>query len=379
VILIQATKKRGTTKLPVTLRYLKYLEFRAFSARCYRLCLLSGNAEAGAVRLKQAPLKPKKKKNVVVQEQFDISPGAGSNEGKHVCTCKNCLEIVQVAKVVNTTKLSDHLTTSCKSIPANVKEKAAESTQRAKKLMKLDRLMPVSGKSLGEETLSDARNALSSAAQLNAPTPTKPAFPPSNTPSSASPKHSTTAAKQQTSISQYGQLMTKENADRIQRFDLETILVRFEPISRFDDPHHIAAVLHKCPALRPFVWTSQYALDVIVPLVDRELLEEINAICASTLGDANYSVDGVTALGRSYLMVTRSIGSLTNFVDLVQLRDQVHVSSAEAVAVCGIIRDDMRKLNERQVSSVRITGAFDVSSIAVDNAGTNMAHKVRTP
>ena len=52
----------------------------------------------------------------------------------------------------------------------------------------------------------------------------------------------------------------------------------------------------------------------MTPEIDREVLCEVESICASTLGDANYSVDGVTVNSESHLFVTRSIGSLTNFI-----------------------------------------------------------------
>ena len=321
------------------------------------------------LQLMQASVRGIKRKNTTVRDNFDICEGTGPNEGKSVCICKLCKEVVQVAKVVNASKLTLHLTVTCKCCPAHIKESASESTQRAKKRSKGRKLKPASGKSLGEETLKDSRDSIKAAAVAVAPTPTKAAHVESR---QSTPR----AGKHQASIAQFGQLMTKETAERLQRFDVEASLVRFEPLSRFDDPFVKASIIAKCPGITPFLLTSQYALDVMTPEIDREVACEVERICASTLGDANYSVEGVTVNSRSNLLVTRSVGSLTNFVDMVQLGDQVHVSASEAAAICSIIEVDMRKLERRRVSSVRIVEPFEMASLAVDNAAASMAKQV---
>ena len=330
-------------------------------------------AATGTLKLKQAPATAKKRKNTTVHEQFMMCPGVGQTEGKIVCTCNHCHEIVQVAKVVNVSKLTVHLSVMCKSIPENIKELVNESTQRAKKLKKLRRIIPASGKSIGEETLQDTRAAV--VAATAAPTHIKSSSA-LQAPTSTSSPTSTFRVKHQTGLTQFGQLMTKELAEKMLRFDIESILVRFEPLSRLEDPFVIAGILNKSPGLSPFLVTSAYALDVITPEIDRSVLDEINQICASTIGDANYSVDGVTVNARSHLLVTRSISCLTQFVDMIQLGDEVHVSSSESTAVCRMIEIDMQKL-QRKVASVRLAATLDVSTVAVDNAAASMAKNVR--
>jgi hypothetical protein len=327
----------------------------------------AGGTAAG-VKLKPPRLNGKKRKNVAVQEQFDVVPGEGSNEGKLKCTCKHCKEIVQNSKILNTSKLTDHLVLSCKSCPQQIKEKAAESTQRAKKEKQSNRLMPLSGKSLGQETLQDTRDAKAAAPSEAVPTPSKagstgPVFP---SPPKSGNKH-------QTSMTQFGQAMTKESAELMQRFDLEKTLVRFEPLSVFDDPFHRASVLNKCPGLAPFLFTGRTALNVFTPIIDREVEEKINRITESCLGDINYSFDGVTVNGRSNLLLTRGVGTLTVFVGLVQLEDEVHVSATEATTMCHLIETDMVKLQGRSVASVRLK---EVASVNVDNAAVSTAKQV---
>ena len=200
--------------------------------------LTSGAAAAGGVRLPQAPLKAKKRKNNVVHDKFIVCPGAGPNEGKFVCTCKHCNEITQVAKVVNVSKLIYHLTVTCKSTPENVKVSVTKSTQRAKKQQKTSKLMPSSGKSLGAETIGDVRAAV----EASAPTPSK-SCSSSSQPFRQSPLMSP-KVKHQTGLAQFGQLMTKEMAEKMLRFDVESMLVRFEPPSRLNDPFVRAAILN---------------------------------------------------------------------------------------------------------------------------------------
>ena len=148
-----------------------------------------------------------------------------------------------------------------------------KSTQRAKKQQKISKLMPSSGKSLGAETIGDVRAAV----EASAPTPSKSC---SSQPFRQSPLMSP-KVKHQTGLAQFGQLMTKEMAEKMLRFDVESMLVRFEPPSRLNDPFVRAAILNKSPGLGPFLISPEYAVNVMAPAIDRELIDEINTIVAA--------------------------------------------------------------------------------------------------
>jgi hypothetical protein len=108
---------------------------------------------------------PLKRPNLDVRAEFDLETnGAGKTQAK----CKHCKEIVQTAKTVNTARLRTHLVSVCQKAPGDIKERAYESGQGAKKAKKAlaltCRLCTVQwdyGKTLSEETLSDVRAGVS--------------------------------------------------------------------------------------------------------------------------------------------------------------------------------------------------------------------------
>lgn len=235
------------------------------------------------------------------------------------------------------------MTVQCKCPLPEAKASIQQASQRAKKEVSTEALMP-SGKTLGQETLQDTRDRkISSSA------------------SAISPK---SPAKYQSKMTSHGILITKEEALSIQRTQVEASAARFEPMHRFDDEFVQAAALKSNPGLKPFLITGQYALDVIMPEIDADTLAQIQKIRSTMIGDVNYCIDGVTCLGRSHILVTRSTGIMTNFVSLDQLESNVHVTDAEAEVVCNRIENDMASLEGRNVSSVN-----------VDNAAASMAFK----
>ena len=76
-------------------------------------------------------------------------------------------------------------------------------------------------------------------------------------------------------------------------------------------------------------------------------------------GSFTISIDGVQVSGASNLF-TKSKGPVTQYVDLIQLEERVHVKEAEAAESCKII------LNALAADRGKC------ASIAVDNAGVNM-------
>ena len=82
---------------------------------------------------------PLKRPNLDVRAEFDLETnGAGKTQAK----CKHCKEIVQTAKTVNTARLRTHLVSVCQKAPGDIKERAYESGQGAKKAKKALALMP---------------------------------------------------------------------------------------------------------------------------------------------------------------------------------------------------------------------------------------------
>ena len=95
--------------------------------------------ERGKDQAQQKRIMPLKRPNLDVRAEFDLETnGAGKTQAK----CKHCKEIVQTAKTVNTARLRTHLVSVCQKAPGDIKERAYESGQGAKKAKKALALMP---------------------------------------------------------------------------------------------------------------------------------------------------------------------------------------------------------------------------------------------
>ena len=96
--------------------------------------------ERGKDQAQQKRIMPLKRPNLDVRAEFDLETnGAGKTQAK----CKHCKEIVQTAKTVNTSRLRTHLVSVCQKAPGDIKERAYESGQDAKKAKKTLALMPL--------------------------------------------------------------------------------------------------------------------------------------------------------------------------------------------------------------------------------------------
>jgi len=102
---------------------------------------------------------PSKRKNEVVRDCFTPEAGAGQFAGLTVWRCNHCRQAAAKVKNINVTRLSDHWLI-CQMVPGDVRERVFQSTQAGKKLAKMNDLIPVSGRSLGQQTLQEVRAGL---------------------------------------------------------------------------------------------------------------------------------------------------------------------------------------------------------------------------
>jgi len=93
-------------------------------------------------------------------------------------------------------------------------------------------------------------------------------------------------------------------------------------------------------------------------------------MCNASLGDLNFAVDGVTANSKSYLLFTKMVGHVTQFVSLFHLGSDVHVTDAEVEAGLKVIMEVLRRIVQ--------SGATprNVASVNVDNGAAPMADKL---
>ena len=61
--------------------------------------------------------------------------------------------------------------------------------------------------------------------------------------------------------------------------------------------------------------------------IDADYIEQIDRMRDGVLGDFVVSVDGVTVSNSSNLLFTKSKGPITQFVHIIQLEEDVHVTT----------------------------------------------------
>lgn len=146
---------------------------------------------------------------------------------------------------------------------------------------------------------------------------------------------------------------------------METLLSRFEPLARLEDPFFLNEVAMENPGLLKYLPSSQAAFETYVPILDQLVTAKIDQIMKATPGHPSYSVDGVTVNGKNHLLVTQLKGGLRRFCDMHQLGHHAHVTDEEADAVAATIN--------------REDAAIDDTSVGthVDNAAAAMASKLK--
>ena len=60
--------------------------------------------------------------------------------------------------------------------------------------------------------------------------------------------------------------------------------------------------------------------------IDNDCIEQLARMSDGVLGDFAVSIDGVTIANSSNLLFTKSKGQITQFVNMIQLQEDVHVT-----------------------------------------------------
>lgn len=152
--------------------------------------------------------KPRKSQNIIAREHFDVFLELN---GKTKSLCKHCKKWMQVAQVVNVSKLVAHVQ-KCANTPLNIRSEVAKSTQDGSKRAKC----------IGNESISSPRPP----APDTGPEPGH-RFGLGNFASSLSTS---------SLMDPFVHHMTKEKAEGINLLEVEASVARFEPMSRFDCP-----------------------------------------------------------------------------------------------------------------------------------------------
>jgi len=312
---------------------------------------------------RQVPLR--KSRNVKVWAQFVLVEESGSAGERQIITCRHCTRVVQRAAKFNVSRGLTHLLTQCRECPECVKHEclvAASARTRAMRGLKRTRHLssPSSvdsdGYMTGSSTISSIDCANSSTAGDH----------PVNGRSMLRP-----AKRRQTTMTEFVQPINGDEAQRIVKQLVTSMLARFEPISRLEDPVVLRTLSVMRPGLEQYVPSHSTILSQVIPQIDSECTAALDDMFAKLPGQSSLAIDGVTVLHSSHLLITEMKGQVTRFCDMLQLKDRVHVTADEAKAVCDVVR---ARLQQQAIDG---NAGYGFATIAVDNAGTAVAAKLR--
>jgi len=159
-------------------------------------------------------------------------------------------------------------------------------------------------------------------------------------------------------ITSYGVVLNAESATNAIRCSIETILARYEPISRVHDPffHNELAQCWGSPILKYIPASLKTIFEKYIAAIDDDTFKQITELLQSVIGGSTLAVDSVTVGGTSYFLYTYSKGSHSIFLHSTCLHDQVHISEKE--------KEDILKKVEECVMVFKLP----INALAVDNS-----------
>ena len=173
-----------------------------------------------------------------------------------VATCKYCNENVQATRRLNITRLRGHLS-NCDHVPVEKKAEISGISQKAAKLAKLAKLTPntpnttIGGESFSQirsDRIANTRRQLLTGSHGTSISPF-PGSRPSSEITGSIPVTTSTEPLRQRSIRTFADIWPKDRVKTAIRCIAETILPRYEPASRIEDPFFLAQMQILTPGL----------------------------------------------------------------------------------------------------------------------------------
>ena len=273
-----------------------------------------------------APVAQKMRRGIV-KDQFTESDGVGKNTGKTVVKCSHCDEVVQTAVKINQTRLAQHITQSCKKVPDDIKNEVAATSNKERKKRSgapaAQSALP--GQTLSTSTVTATMTAgvTNSATTLETPVgggrgvggggggeggggdgggpsvikvgcdarvvgmyffrgcdrATAARGTADRATAARDVKHIALCAPHMQKqkllgdfTSGWGQTMSRGEADRIIKANVEASLSRFEPVERFMSPHVRGALIVASPGIKHFLPDTPEPIWQLVEEIDAEVL-----------------------------------------------------------------------------------------------------------
>ena len=265
-----------------------------------------------------------KRKMTIVRDEFTIK----SVEGKKIAMCNNCKKAAQgPVLTINTTRLREHLL-CCLKVSKTKRSELYASSQHARKLSKINKLKAGDGrgspgspsfpssktpnKTIGGELLSEIRATRNVHQMATLGTPVRKTY--------------------DGTLSSFVSVFTKDRKQLCIRAVTETLLSRFEPLERIEDPFFLAECNITCPGLAEHLPSAEGILSTYLHEIDADCIKQLDELSANIPGDMSISIDGVQVGGHNCLLFTKSKGILTQYPGLEQLQDKVHVTNEEIQA-----------------------------------------------
>ena len=188
---------------------------------------------------------------------------------------------------------------SCEGIDIGKRVKLMENSQSAKHSRVFAGLIAAPDSSVGGESMSDIRRQALQANSL-----------------SSRAKKRTKQSSILCSTEEDGRItsITKKQANRIIRSEVEAMVARGESLERFHDPFVTAAILTRCPAIAGYLPVDARTLfDRYVPTIDIETTLELTKMFSLLPGMLGVAFDGVTVNKKCKTLYTVSKGEMSMF------------------------------------------------------------------
>ena len=125
-------------------------------------------------------------------------------------------------------------------------------------------------------------------------------------------------------------VLTKSKAYVILKVDVETIMSRYEPLSRLYDPFNMTALIISHPAIGHFIpRCSETIYNEYSVGIDKDCSNQLVQLMKQQPGLLSVACDAVTSNRKSKTLFTATIGCVSMFVKWTDHGSDVHVTDVE--------------------------------------------------
>jgi len=291
--------------------------------------------EVQVVQLQQ-PSKSRKPRDTLLREQFNELPG--TKPGTIKFECAHGCGYARSWQRWNAFYARNH-SLECDKVPQRTKLLLSQNTQRARQERRIATMSSSSGSSAARESFGSICESASAS------------FAARNSKRKRQMNFDLTSALEVATL-------TKKDAEKILKGEVEVTLQRKEPLSRLLDPAFQANLINRYPNIGKYLPSSVHTIYAnYVEEIDRETLNEIVQLMLREPGLINVAFDGVTVNGKHKTIYCASIGGFTMFFKWTDLKSNDHVSAEEVKSSVEICNQIKALLDNREIASLPVDNA----------------------